>query len=163
MMKRIRALAGLGAVAVVLAACGSSAKSGSADGTNTFRLSEFSIAAPSQPLHTGRVTITADNVGGETHELVIVAASSANDLPLKADGSVDEDKIPAADTVGEISDVAARTRSSKTFALKPGSYVAFCNLIDRMGGGMMGGTSGGMMNGGHVHYALGMRVVFAVQ
>jgi hypothetical protein len=53
--------------------------------------------------------------------------------------------------------------------LKPGSYVAFCNLIDRMGGGMlggggmMGGTSGGMMNGGHVHYALGMRVVFAVQ
>jgi hypothetical protein len=162
-MKRTMKVAGLGVVAVVLAACGSSAKRGSVDGPNTFRLSEFSIAAPSPPLRAGRVAITADNVGRETHELVIVAASSTNDLPLKADGSVDEDKIPAADKVGETGDVSARTRSTRTFSLKPGSYVAFCNIIDKMGGGMMGGATGGMMNGGHVHYALGMRAVFAVQ
>lgn len=165
-MKRTVTPAWLGLAAVVLAGCGSSAKKSSADGANTFRLNEFSIAAPSQPPHAGRVTITADNVGRETHEIVIVAAASTNDLPMKADGSVDEDKIPAVDKMGEIGDIAARTRRSKSFELKPGSYIAFCNLVDSGmmgGGGMMGGTPAGMMNGGHVHYALGMRVIFTVR
>ena len=35
-------------------------------------------------------------------------------------------------------------------------------IIDS-GNGMMGGTSAGMMNGGHMHYALGMHVAFTVQ
>jgi hypothetical protein len=161
-MKRTLTLVGLGLTAVVLAACGSSTQSTPADGSNTFTLREFSIAAPSQPLRAGRVTITADNAGREKHEIVIVAASSTNDLPTMADGSVDEDKIPAADKMGETGDIPARTEVRKSFTLKAGSYVAFCNVIDS-GNGMMGGTSAGMMNGGHVHYALGMHVAFTVQ
>lgn len=161
-MNRTLILAGLGVTAVVLAACGGSAKSTPADGSNTFTLSEFSIALPSQPLRAGRVTISAHNAGREIHEIVIVAASGTNELPMKADGSVDEDKILAADKMGEIGDIPARTAVSKSFTLKPGRYVAFCNLVDS-GNGMMGGTSAGMMNGGHAHYALGMHVEFAVQ
>jgi hypothetical protein len=168
-MKRTLASTGIAIALVVIAACGSSAKSTPAAGPNTFTLNEFSIAAPSSALHAGRVAITADNVGRETHEIVIVAASSTNDLPTKADGSVDEDKIPAAEKMGEIADIAARTRRSKSFELKAGSYIAFCNLVDAMGSGtnggngMMGGTPSGMMNGGHVHYALGMRITFTVR
>ena len=80
------------AVAIVgttlaLAACGSS-KSGSSSSSsdNTFVLGEFSITPPKNVLHSGSVTITADNSGGEVHELVIVRAASADALAKKADG-----------------------------------------------------------------------------
>jgi len=125
---------------------------------DTFTLSEFTITAPKTPIHAGAVKITADNVGSEKHELVIVAASGP--LPTKSDGSVDEDKIPETDKRGETGDVPARSRKSTTFDLSPGTYVAFCNLVDTMGGRMMNGSSG--MTHGHVHYALGMHVEFTV-
>lgn len=159
---------------LALGACGSGSRSNATSASskpNTFTLSEFTIVPPDQALHAGSVTITADNVGGETHELVIVASKASADLPMKSDGSVDEDRIPDAQKVGEISDVPAHTTRSKTFDLKPGAYVAFCNVIDSIGSGMMGGTSSGMMgggssgmmggttpmpHGGHVHYALGI-------
>ncbi len=144
---------------------------------DTFVLSEFTIVPPTNALHAGSVLITADNVGGEVHELVIVRAPSADALPMKADGSVDEDKIAAADKVGEIDKVAVRARQSKTFDLTSGTYVAFCNIADAMMGtdttvmgsatSMMNGISspmGGMGSGtGHVHFAKGMHIAFTVQ
>jgi hypothetical protein len=151
---------GIMGMALMTAACaGSKSNSSSASSKNTFVLGEFSVIPPTNTLHPGGITITANNVGGETHELVIVRADSVSALPMKADGSVDEDKIAEADKVGEIADVAPRSHQSKTFDLAAGSYVAFCNLVDSM----MGSSS--MMGGhgtGHVHFAEGMVADFTV-
>jgi hypothetical protein len=155
-------------VAVFLAACASDGtdRSGvAADDGAVFVLSEWKIKAPSGQLQPGSQRITAKNVGGEDHELVIVSAASADELPTNADGSVDEDKLASA-TVGETGDVAPGSSKTKTFALPRGTYVAFCNLVDQMGsGGSMG--SGHMGSGNargmdHVHFALGMSTTFTV-
>ena len=104
-----------------------------------------------------------ENHGAETHELVVVRADSAADLPMKADGSVDEDQIPAADKVGESGDVPAGQTVTTRMTFAPGRYVAFCNLVESMmADSMMGG---GTMDGGgmiHIHFALGMYTTFTV-
>lgn len=166
-MRRTIAIGVIGA-SLALGACGSS-ESGSSRTTssseNAFALGEFTIIPPTNELHVGAVSLTANNVGAELHELVIVRASSVDALPKKADGSLDEDKIPIADKVGEIGKVPARSRKSATFDLTAGTYVAFCNLVDNMMG-----TSSSMMHdsgmepgSGHVHFARGMHVTFAVR
>jgi hypothetical protein len=160
------AIAGIVGTALLVTACGSSSKraspSSAASAENTFVLNEFTIVPPTNTLRAGSVSITADNVGGEVHELVIVRASSAGALPTKSDSSVDEDKIAEADKVGEIEDIVAGAHRSKTFGLTAGTYVAFCNVIDDMMGTdtMMGSHMG---SGGHVHFAEGMHVTFTVQ
>lgn len=164
-MKRIFVV-GIVAAALALSACGSSRSSSPPASTseNTFVLSEFTIIPPTNVLRAGAISLTADNVGGEEHELVIVRVANADALPTKADGSVDEDKIPETDKVGEIETLGARSSKSKTFELSSGTYVAFCNLIDNMmgsGSSMMNGA--GMGSGGHVHFASGMHVTFTVR
>ena len=157
---------GIVAAALVLAACGTS-KSTSSPGSsseNTFVLSEFTIIPPTNVLHAGNVLVTANNVGGEVHELVILRATGVADLSKKADGSVDENKIPATDKVGEIDAVAARSRKNATFDLTAGTYVALCNVIDTMtdsGSSMMHGSEMEPATG-HVHFAQGMHVTFTV-
>ncbi len=142
----------------------------------TFVLSEFKIALDGA-LPAGQVTVTIDNQGSETHELVVAAADNVETMPMKSDGSVDEDKIPEADKVGEVEDIAGQTSTTKTFTLEPGTYVAFCNIVDEMG--MAGDTAAGsdnmpvgggpdstmMMGGasGHVHFAEGMYMTFTVE
>lgn len=157
---------------VVVSACGTGGKESATlgSGTNTFGLSEYAIAAPTNDLEAGRISLTANNVGGEEHELVIVRAADVTSLPTKADGSVDESALPDSAKVGEIEHVAAQTKKTESFELTPGHYVAFCNIVDSM---MRSSTS--MMNGkspmgdmhdsgmGHVHFALGMSVAFSVR
>ncbi len=149
---------GLGAALVlVTAACagmGSSRAVHSQPGQ--FRLDEWSITADQPVLPAGRQTVTAANVGHLAHELVIVKAADAASLPTKSDGSVDEDQL-ARVKVGEIADVAAGTSRHKVFKLRPGSYVAFCNIVGGMGmgNGMMGGME-------HVHFDAGMHTEFTV-
>ena len=120
MRKRTLALIGIGVITTAfgLSSCGSSDKGSSSSATadNTFVLGEFTILPPKNTMHAGAVTITADNRGGETHELVIVRAASADALPTKSDGSIDEEKITAQE-VGEIEDIAAGTQRSKRFDL----------------------------------------------
>ncbi len=61
-----------------------------ADGTSAaksapaFALTEWAISPPTAPLKAGKVRITADNVGGATHELVVIRATDAATLPTKA-------------------------------------------------------------------------------
>jgi plastocyanin len=195
---RFRTLALAAAVTVTVglfAGCGADASSRSATGSvsstgsnvaATFALSEWKITLDGN-IPSGTVTVKADNQGGERHEVVIVAAQDAGSLPKKADGSVDEDRIPDADKLGETGDIPARGSTATTFTFKPGTYVAFCNIIDDMGmtgttmmGGatgsrMMGGNGGGSMMGnnrssspmgttmGHVHFSLGMSTTFTVK
>ena len=124
-----------------------------------FRLYEWGITADSNTFTPGRQTITALNIGGHTHELVIVKATDAAALPTKPDGSVDENALKS-EKVGEIADVGAGSSKRATFDLAPGSYVVFCNLVDDIGMG-----NGGVPMGGgraHVHFELGMHTAFAV-
>ncbi len=156
---------GILGLALALTSCGSSSKSDSSSpaAENTFVLSEFTVIPPSNTLHSGPVTLTAKNVGGEEHELVIVRAASVNALPRKSDDSVDEDKIAASAKVGEIEAVAARSNKTKVFDLKAGDYVAFCNVVDSMMGSGAGMQGSGMGSGmGHVHFHEGMHVAFTV-
>jgi len=158
-------------VLFTVAACGSdqtrSGTTGTASGNSqaTFVLTEFKINLEGS-IPAGQVTIEVDNQGGEKHELVIVSAKDAASLPTKADGSVDEDKIPEQDKLGETGDIDARTSTEKTFTFAPGTYVAFCNIVDDMASGsnMMNGADNMPMGGGmsHVHFAQGMHVDFTV-
>jgi hypothetical protein len=186
---KIFSFIGIVAAALAVAGCGSGAKNG-ASAANTFVEGEFVIIPPPNAVHAGAVRLTAKNAGGEVHELVIVRAASAKSLALKSDGSVDESKISPSDKVGEITDVGAHSSKSATFELTPGTYVAFCNIVDTMMGStattmmmgstattmMMGSTATTMMTGvtttandtgmdsgmGHVHFAKGMHAVFTV-
>ena len=155
------------ALALVPAACGGGSDSDQSATTNgkVFVLNEWAITPPTAPLHAGKIKITATNIGGETHELVIVRAKDAGSLPTMADGSVDEDMIPEADKPGEIPDIAAGKTVTKTFDLPAGHYVAICNLVDEMGmgdGGMTNDSVGSGSETGHVHFRLGMKTSFAV-
>lgn len=179
------------ALLLVLAGCGSSTTSSSSgasspgsstSGQPTFVLTEFKIGLDGT-IRPGPVDVKIDNQGGEAHELVIVTGSDPAALPKKADGSVDEDKIAEADKLGESPDVPARSSTTKTFTFKPGTYIAFCNIVDQMGvtgstmtgggngpmggGGPMGNTPSTMMGGaggtGHIHFAQGMYTTFTVK
>ena len=121
MQRRARAvsLIGIFVMASAFAACGSSTgKPLTSSSKNAFVLSEFTITPPTTPLHAGRVAIRAANVGGETHELVIVRADSVSALPMKSDGSVNEAKLSNGERVGKIANVAPGSQKTKVFDLK---------------------------------------------
>lgn len=145
-----------GALVFVTAACGTSPSETVASRPGQFRLDEWSIGADRPTLRAGRHTITAVNLGHQTHELVIVKAADAVSLPTKADGSVDEAQLERV-TVGELADLPSGASRHKVLDLAPGSYVAFCNIVGGMdmGGGMTGGMN-------HVHFADGMHTAFTV-
>jgi len=153
----IRISALLAALALGVAACGEMGSSASVSSKpGQFRLDEWSITADQSVLKPGRQTITATNVGHHTHELVIVTAADVESLPTTSDGSVDEDQLERL-KVGEIADVPSGSTREKSFNLKPGSYVAFCNIVSKMGMG------NGMMEGmEHVHFDAGMHTEFTV-
>ncbi|MBI1844600.1 MAG: hypothetical protein HYR89_08350 [Actinobacteria bacterium] len=177
MTRARRTLLIVAALTAALTGCGKDNNktdtSAAAKSAHAFVLTEWAITPPTTALKAGKVTITATNVGGETHELVIIRASDVAALPTASDGSVDEDKIAEVDKPGEIPVIAPGTTATTTLDLPVGNYVAICNLVDRMGGGSMGGGSmgggsmgggsmGGGSMGGHVHFRLGMSTRFTV-
>lgn len=158
---RIRVLATAAALLVLVAACSSGGSTRTLSSkAGQFRLDEWAITADRSTLPAGRQTITAANIGHETHELVIVRAADAASLPTKPDGSVDEARLDQV-KVGEIADLPAGESRHTTMQLGPGTYVVFCNIVDKMG---MGGGGMGQMGGGmqHVHFDLGMHTRFTV-
>ena len=179
--QRIRTLALFGgmAVSVTLVGCGSDKAATPKRSNPTFTLSEFSIKLDQPSLPAGTVTLTADNVGAEEHEIIFVKASAVADLPTKADGSVDEEKIAKSDLVGEIGNIPAHGSKTATFKMASGTYIAFCNIVNQMGPGGMTGSStstgnsslGGMMNtesnatmgSGHAHFVMGMHQLITVK
>jgi hypothetical protein len=94
------------------------------------RLIEFEIQPALDYIAKGKTKFVLKNAGTETHEFVVVRGDDPAALPTAADGSVDEDKIPAADQVGEVEDIKKKTTKSKVFKLSPDSYILFCNLVD---------------------------------
>ncbi len=107
----------------------------------TVKLEEFTLTPlPSAEAKAGAVRMKAVNKGTLTHEMVLVRAASAAALPKvttgggeRSVGAVDEEAIPEQDKMGETGDVKAGKAVTKTFKLRPGHYVMFCNIDDAAG------------------------------
>lgn len=105
---------------------------GDASGAETtidVTLSEFAIDFDTE-VPAGRVNFALSNEGEDAHEFVIVEAGSIEDLPLDDDGLVDESALPEGAFIGEVEPFPSGSACEGTFDLDPGSYVAFCNILE---------------------------------
>jgi plastocyanin len=118
-------LASLVAVAIAYAVKDSAGPAGDIQATTV----NFKVVIPIR-LATGTHTIGLTNNGSVDHEVVLFKTDlPANNLPLKADGDVNEES-PLLMSVGDSGEPlkAGGTESFKTADLSPGHYVAVCNL-----------------------------------
>jgi hypothetical protein len=131
--RAVQLLGGLCVVGLALTACGSDDDSNGGDAAAgneiTVSLSEWAVDAPATA-DAGSVTITANNDGGERHELVIVRADSTDGFQLDDTGKVDEAGFAEGDFIGEIEEFDGGTSETATFDLEPGTYVLFCNIVE---------------------------------
>ena len=109
-----------------------------------FTLTEGHIALEGT-VEAGRNQVHVTNAGKFDHEIIFVKAESAASLPTKADGSMDESKLPRGSVLGEI-ELAAGQSATRTFSFTAGNWVAVCNVV----------------SDGHVHFASGMYDEFTV-
>ncbi len=112
---------------LLLGACG-----GDDDNSLTVELSEWAVTVDGSA-DAGEISITADNVGGEPHELVIIKGLNPDDLAeyLDETGFVVEDRLPEGAFIGEIEEFAAGTEETQTFDLEAGDYTFFCNIVEQ--------------------------------
>jgi hypothetical protein len=122
------------------------------DGTIAVELKEWAVLPARADAPAGTITFEARNTGADPHELVVVRAADPAKLPLAADGTVDETKLPEGALVGEIEAFPAKQTCPGTFELTPGSYALFCNLLETE-------ADGAKEN----HYANGMRARFEIR
>ena len=118
----------------------------------TVTVSEFDFGIKQKPtkLKHGKVSFAVKNIGTFEHKYVVVRWNQSTPLPTKADGSVDEAAIPAADHIGDIASLKPKQSGSLKARLDAGQYVAFCNIVETIGTTTF------------VHYARGMTKTFKV-
>ncbi len=105
---------------------------------DTATLTEFKIALASTTLAAGKDTFVVTNSGTIGHEFVIKRASvSDTALPIKADGTVDEESSELGD-VGEVEIATPGATKNLAENLTAGTYVFFCNIPGHYAGGMHG-------------------------
>ena len=119
--RKLAVLIGVGVLAVlVLAACG---------GPQTINVTEkdYSITLSSDTMNAGSITFHVTNEATDmSHEFVIIKTDlPGNNLPLNADGNVDESQLTMIDA---IKGLAAGDTQDLTVNLQPGHYVAICDL-----------------------------------
>ena len=93
-------------------------------------LSHFEIKVRSAVFKAGVINFKATNSDDVPHEFGIARGNSYEELPLLANGSIDEDAL-GDDYLGKtpvVDQVLSPTREI-TFDLPPGNYVMFCNLV----------------------------------
>ena len=143
------AASGSGTASGQAAACKPVGDATKSDATIAVELKEWTVLPARADVPAGTVTFEADNTGKEAHELVVVRADDPAALPLAADGTVDEEKLPEGAFVGEVEAFPAGQRCSGAFELPAGRYALFCNLL-------VTAADGSKEN----HYANGMRAAF---
>jgi hypothetical protein len=111
-------------------------------------LNEWTITPEVTSAPAGSVGFVAQNEGKEPHELVVVRGVAPNALPVKKDGSLDEEKLPSGALVGEIEAFPAGTSCNGVFDLTPGEYTLVCNVVEAQED--------------HVHLKEGMVTTFTV-
>jgi uncharacterized cupredoxin-like copper-binding protein len=107
----------------------------------TATLNDTAIQVSPATLPAGTITFHIANASAtELHEFVIIRTDlNADQLPLGADGDVEEDKL---NSPGEKGDIAAGQSGDLTIALPAGRYMFICNQPG--------------------HYKAGMHTVFTV-
>ncbi len=111
--------------------------SGSADtpvATLRGELGDYVVGLSAGTVKAGAVRFEARNVGQRPHELVVVKGADVASLPRDKDGSMAEEKLPDLALAGEIEEFPTGEACAGTFDLEPGSYVVFCNLVEKVGG-----------------------------
>lgn len=93
-------------------------------------LREWSIGLSTNTVKAGNVGFVARNGGTMVHEMLVVRVDDPANLPYVANGSVNEDAISAADTLGEIAEFAVGATCAHNFALSPAHYAVFCNIAE---------------------------------
>jgi hypothetical protein len=134
------------------AACKPVGDASASDATIAVELKEWQVVPARADVPAGTITFDANNTGEDAHELVVVRADDPEALPLAADGTVDEEKLPEGAFIGEIEAFPAKQRCTGTFELPAGSYALFCNLLETE-------ADGSKEN----HYANGMRARFSAR
>ena len=113
-------------------------------------LAEWSVSPAPAQVAAGRIAFLARNTGQQPHELVIVRAPRADDLPVAPNGAVDENRLPDGALIGEISPFPPGQNCAGVFTLQPGSYVLLCNIVTTRNGRPV------------AHFAMGMAAPFTV-
>lgn len=91
----------------------------------------------------GDVTFMVKNIGGTTHELVVIKTDlGVTELRIAANGLVDE-KGKGIEVVGEAEDIQRGQSKKLAVDLKAGDYVLICNLVTELPGNRDSITSGG--------------------
>ena len=93
-------------------------------------LKEWAIEMSSTTVKAGNVGFVDTNAGTMIHEMLVVRVDDPANLPFAPNGSVNEEAIPKADVLGEISEFPAGTTCAHNFSLTPGHYVLFCNIAE---------------------------------
>jgi hypothetical protein len=103
-----------------------------ADATTTVKvtLNEFTVQLDKESVPAGVIHFALDNKGKEAHEFVVVEAKSASDLPLDADGALEETKMAKGSLVGEVEPFPAGKTCDGTFDLAAGTYQLLCNIVE---------------------------------
>lgn len=146
-MRRGIVTTGVAVLALLVASC---AGNGGGEAVNVL-LSEFIVQPEPDSASAGEVTFTADNQGGETHELVVVHAASAEELPVDENGAFDEESFGEENVLGEVEDVEPGQQQELTLDLESGTYVLLCNITEEEDGEV------------ESHFAEGMHATFSVE
>lgn len=120
-------------VAVLSLFAAGCASNGGGEAVNVV-LSEWIVQPEPDSVSAGEVTFTADNQGGETHELVVVEAASADRLPVDVNGAFDEEAFGKENVLGEVEDVESGEQQELTLDLESGTYVLLCNITEEEDG-----------------------------
>lgn len=93
-------------------------------------LDDFTIAPSPDEVEAGVVTFSAENVGVEPHEVVIVRAATIEELPTDDQGAVDESLLEEGAFIGEIEAFASSETCEGSFEMAAGDYVLLCNIVE---------------------------------
>ena len=140
---------GSGTASGQAAACKPVGNAAGSDATIAVDLKEWSVVPARADAPAGTITFEAHNTGQDAHELVVVRADDLATLPLAADGTVDEAKLPSGAFVGEVEPFPAGQTCTGTFELPAGRYALLCNILETEADGKK-----------ENHYANGMRGAF---
>lgn len=136
---RLGALALLTIVALFAVSCGGDdGDSGGGGGDNSVgvTLHDFEVTLDASSTSAGSVSFDIHNDGPSTHEFVVFKTDlAADDLPLNADGDVDEEG-EGVEHVDEVEDIEADADGSLTVDLDAAKYVLICNLPGHYKAGM---------------------------
>ncbi|MDQ2914859.1 MAG: cupredoxin domain-containing protein [Chloroflexota bacterium] len=134
-----RFVTALTALALLVAACTTSAADAPAGSQVVAELSDYKIAVNVPSVKAGKIKIGVRNLAAMEHSFQVLKTDLAPDK-LPVDGATSKAKEDG--KVGEIASIPAGKSASVTVDLAPGKYVLICNVAG--------------------HYQLGMRTGFTV-